>query len=126
VIPESKTDVLVSADCVNLQHLLMCYMSDVKHQLQVHDLQTGSLMHQLHLEIGSVTETSSHRQYSEQPCTALVLSAATLYSLKTVVYLVHSQRYCVQDRIVLANMAGDCMLCDGYYQLHTTCIYHRF
>ncbi len=182
MIPESKTDVLVSADCVNLQHLLVCYMSDVKHQLQVHDLQTGSLLHQLHLEIGSVTETSSHRQDSEiffsftsflipetiyqcdlrsadlkvkvlwgtvvanfnrnlfetcqvnccikgasqQPCTALVLSAETLYSLKTVLYLVHSQRYCVQDRIVLANMAGDCMLCDGYYQLHTTCIYHRF
>jgi prolyl oligopeptidase len=65
VILESKTDVLVSADCVNLQHLLVCYMSDVKHQLQVHDLQTGSLLHQLHLEIGSVTETSSHRQDSE-------------------------------------------------------------
>jgi prolyl oligopeptidase len=65
VILESKTDVLVSAACVNLQHLLVCYMSDVKHQLQVHDLQTGSLLHQLHLEIGSVTETSSHRQDSE-------------------------------------------------------------
>ncbi len=63
---------------------------------------------------------------SKQPCTALVLSAETLYLLKTVVYLVHSQRYCVQDRIVLTNMAGDCMLCGGYYQLHTTCIYHRF
>ncbi len=61
----------------------------------------------------------------KQPCTALVLSAETLYALKTVVYLVHSQRYCVQDRIVLANMAGDCMLCDMYYKLDT-CIYHRF
>ncbi len=56
VIPESKTEVLVSADFVNLQHLLVCYMSDVKHQLQVHDLQTGSLLHQLHLEIGSDNE----------------------------------------------------------------------
>jgi prolyl oligopeptidase len=65
VIPESKTDVLVSADCVNLQQLLLCYMRDVKHQLQLHDLQTGSLLHHIHLEIGSVTEISGQRQDSE-------------------------------------------------------------
>jgi prolyl oligopeptidase len=65
VIPESKTDVLVSADCVNLQQLLLCYMRDVKHQLQLHDLQTGSLLRHLHLEIGSVTEISGQRQDSE-------------------------------------------------------------
>ncbi|CAM6029065.1 unnamed protein product [Sphagnum balticum] len=65
VIPESNTDVLVSATCVNLQQLLVCYMTDVKHQLRLHDLQTGSLLHQLPLEIGSVTETSGRREDSQ-------------------------------------------------------------
>lgn len=65
VIPESNTDVLVSATCVNLQQLLVCYMTDVKHQLRLHDLQTGLLLHQLPLEIGSVTETSGRREDSQ-------------------------------------------------------------
>lgn len=65
VIAESKADVLSSVDCVNGQQLLVCYMSDVKHQLQVHDLQTGALQWRPQLEIGAVTDTSGSRKDSE-------------------------------------------------------------
>lgn len=58
VIPESESDVLTSATLVNKQQLVVCYMSDVKHLLKLHDLQSGNLLHTLPLEIGSVAEIS--------------------------------------------------------------------
>lgn len=65
VIPESETDVLTSVSCVNENQLLVCYMHDVKHLLQIHDLHTGALQRRLPIEIGSVTDTSGRRQDSE-------------------------------------------------------------
>lgn len=65
VIPESDLDVLTTVSCVNENQLLVCYMHDVKHMLQIHDLQTGALQRPLPLEIGSVTDTSGRRQDSE-------------------------------------------------------------
>nr|PNR45072.1 hypothetical protein PHYPA_014843 [Physcomitrium patens] len=59
VVPESESDVLTSADLVNRQQLVLCYMNDVKHQLQMHDLQSGHLLQKLPLEIGSISEISS-------------------------------------------------------------------
>ncbi|KAG0570259.1 hypothetical protein KC19_6G148700 [Ceratodon purpureus] len=56
VIAESESDVLTSADLVNGRNLVVCYMSDVKHVLKVHDLRSGELLHTLPLEIGSVSE----------------------------------------------------------------------
>lgn len=58
VIPESENDVLSSAILVNNQQLVVCYMSDVKHLLKLHDLQSGELLHTIPLEIGSVAEIS--------------------------------------------------------------------
>lgn len=59
MVPESESDVLTSADLVNRQQLVLCYMNDVKHQLQMHDLQSGHLLQKLPLEIGSISEISS-------------------------------------------------------------------
>uniref|UniRef100_A0A7I4C0B8 Prolyl endopeptidase n=1 Tax=Physcomitrium patens TaxID=3218 RepID=A0A7I4C0B8_PHYPA len=59
VVPESESDVLTSADLVNRQQLVLCYMSDVKHLLQLNDLQSGHLLQKLPLEIGSICEISS-------------------------------------------------------------------
>ncbi|KAG2641787.1 prolyl endopeptidase-like isoform X2 [Panicum virgatum] len=65
VLPEHEKDVLESADAVNNNQLLVCYMSDVKHILQLRDLRTGNLIHQLPLEIGSVSEISCRREDKE-------------------------------------------------------------
>ncbi|KAG6543552.1 hypothetical protein Mapa_015046 [Marchantia paleacea] len=65
IIPESETDVLSSATCVNEQQLVVCYLSDVKHVLQVRDLQTGNFLYQLPLEIGTVTKVSGRREEKE-------------------------------------------------------------
>ncbi|XP_024360459.1 uncharacterized protein [Physcomitrium patens] len=65
VIPESETDVLSSVRCVNEKNLLACYIHDVKHVLQVHDLRTGEFQWRLPLDIGSVTEISGNRKDSE-------------------------------------------------------------
>ena len=65
VLPEHERDVLESADAVNGNQLVVCYMSDVKHTLQIRDLITGNLLHQLPLEIGSVSEISCRREDKE-------------------------------------------------------------
>lgn len=65
VIPESETDVLATVNCVNENQLLVCYLHDVKHLVQIHDLQTGAFQWRLPLDIGSVTDTSGRRQDSE-------------------------------------------------------------
>ena len=65
VIPESKMDVLSTVICVNENQLLVCYIHDVKHLLQIHDLQTGAFQWRLPLDIGSVTDSSGRRQDSD-------------------------------------------------------------
>ncbi|KAI5392688.1 uncharacterized protein LOC127091965 [Lathyrus oleraceus] len=64
VIPESETDVLKSAFAVNGNQLIVSYLSDVKYVLQVRDLETGSLQHQIPIDIGTVSEISARRQDS--------------------------------------------------------------
>lgn len=61
VIPESQTNVINSVDCVNMNQLLVCYISDVKHVLQIHDLETGEFIRRLPIEIGTVNATSGTR-----------------------------------------------------------------
>nr|KYP65731.1 Prolyl endopeptidase [Cajanus cajan] len=62
VIQESEKDVLQSARAVNGNQLIVSYLSDVKHVLQVRDLETGSLQHQLPIDIGTVSEISARRE----------------------------------------------------------------
>ncbi|CAN8240150.1 unnamed protein product [Cochlearia groenlandica] len=64
VVAEHEKDVLASACAVNGKQLVACYMSDVKHILQIRDLKSGSLLHQLPLDIGSVSDVSARREDS--------------------------------------------------------------
>lgn len=63
LLPESDKEVLVSASTANQNQLIICYLSDVKHILQIRDLKTGSLLHPLPIDIGTV-RISSRRQDS--------------------------------------------------------------
>lgn len=64
VIPEAERDVLESATAVNLNQMIVSYLSDVKYVLQIRDLKNGSLLHQLPIEIGSVNAISARREDS--------------------------------------------------------------
>lgn len=64
VVPEAEKDVLESACAVNGDKMIVSYLSDVKYILQIRDLKTGSLLHQLPIDIGSVTGISARRKDS--------------------------------------------------------------
>lgn len=64
VIPESEKDVLESADAVNGNQLIVSYLSDVKCVLEIRDLETGSFLHSLPIDIGSVREITGRRKDS--------------------------------------------------------------
>ncbi|RWW43811.1 hypothetical protein BHE74_00050511, partial [Ensete ventricosum] len=65
ILPEHKKDVLESAYAVNGNQILVCYLSDVKHILQIRDMSTGDLLHCLPLDVGSVSGISARRENSE-------------------------------------------------------------
>lgn len=62
VLQEDKKDVLESAVAVNGNQIVVNYLSDVKNVLQLRDLKTGTFLHLLPLDIGSVSEISSRRK----------------------------------------------------------------
>ena len=64
VVPESEKDVLESAYAVHGDKMIVSYLNDVKHVLQIRDLKTGSLLHRLPIDIGSVTGISARREDS--------------------------------------------------------------
>ncbi|KAL6317616.1 hypothetical protein AAG906_030369 [Vitis piasezkii] len=64
VLEEAEKDVLESAYAVNGNQILVCYLSDVKYVLQIRDLKTGSLLHDLPIDIGSVFDISARRRDS--------------------------------------------------------------
>ncbi|KAL2895434.1 Prolyl endopeptidase [Bienertia sinuspersici] len=53
-LPESEKDVLVSVEVANGNRLIVCYLRDVKHVLEIRDLHTGAFLHQLPIDIGTV------------------------------------------------------------------------
>ncbi|KAK8944814.1 hypothetical protein KSP39_PZI007741 [Platanthera zijinensis] len=65
VVPEDERDVLESAYAVNGHQLLVCYLRDVKHILQVRDLKTGQFLHDLPIDMGTVTGISGKRNDAE-------------------------------------------------------------
>ncbi|KAJ3681937.1 hypothetical protein LUZ60_014510 [Juncus effusus] len=65
VVQEDEKNVLKETHAVNKDKLILCYMSDVKHVLQVRDLKTGEFLHDLPLDIGSVWSVSTRREDSE-------------------------------------------------------------
>ncbi|KAL6492988.1 hypothetical protein OROGR_032747 [Orobanche gracilis] len=64
VLQEDKKDVLESATAVDGNRIVVNYLTDVKNVLQIRDLETGNLLHQLPLDIGSVSEISTRRKDS--------------------------------------------------------------
>ncbi|KAG9149046.1 hypothetical protein Leryth_010652 [Lithospermum erythrorhizon] len=62
VLPEDEKDVLETVTIVNGNQLVVSYLSDVKNILQLRDLNTGVLLHQLPLDIGTVSEISARRK----------------------------------------------------------------
>ncbi|XVE69651.1 hypothetical protein DITRI_Ditri10aG0007400 [Diplodiscus trichospermus] len=64
VVPEDEKDVLESACAVNGNQMIVRYLSDVKYVLQVRDLKTGSLLHKLPIDIGTVYGVSARREDS--------------------------------------------------------------
>ncbi|XP_065008821.1 uncharacterized protein LOC135584265 isoform X3 [Musa acuminata AAA Group] len=65
ILPEHERDVLESAYAVNGNQILVCYLRDVKHILQIRDMSTGDLLHCLPLDVGSVSGISARRENSE-------------------------------------------------------------
>uniref|UniRef100_A0A7N0U4E3 Prolyl endopeptidase n=1 Tax=Kalanchoe fedtschenkoi TaxID=63787 RepID=A0A7N0U4E3_KALFE len=64
LVPEAEKDVLESAYAVNKNQIILSYLSDVKSVLQIRDLDKGSLLHYLPIDIGSVSSISARRQDS--------------------------------------------------------------
>ncbi|GLT53037.1 hypothetical protein SLA2020_263340 [Shorea laevis] len=62
VIQEAEKDVLESACAVNGNQMIVSYLSDVKYVLQIRDLKSGSLLHQLPIDIGTVSGISARRE----------------------------------------------------------------
>ncbi|KAG6704697.1 hypothetical protein I3842_07G145200 [Carya illinoinensis] len=64
VIQEAENDVLESACAVNGNQMIVRYLSDVKYILQIRDLMSGSFLHQLPIDIGTVYGISARREDS--------------------------------------------------------------
>ncbi|CAN6461909.1 unnamed protein product [Victoria cruziana] len=64
-VEESEKDVLESALAVNKTQLLVTYLSDVKYVLQLRELRTGKLLHNLPIDIGTIYGISGKREDSE-------------------------------------------------------------
>ncbi|KAL1193179.1 Acylamino-acid-releasing enzyme 1 [Cardamine amara subsp. amara] len=62
IIAEHEKDVLSTAYAVNGDQLVVSYMSDVKHILQIRDLKSGSLLHRVPVDIGSVCGVFARRK----------------------------------------------------------------
>jgi len=65
LIPECEDSVLEWSACVHQDKLILCYLKDVKSELYIHDLATGERLHQIPLDIGSVTSVFADKRYSE-------------------------------------------------------------
>lgn len=64
VVEEDERDVLKYAVAVNRNKIIVNYLRDVKSVLQVRDLETGSVLHHLPLDIGTVYDISARRKDS--------------------------------------------------------------
>ena len=65
LIPEHCRNVIEWSKCVNEDKMIVCYMEDVKNVMNVHDLQSGKLLYNIPLDIGSVISLSGKKDQHE-------------------------------------------------------------
>ncbi|XP_072355982.1 prolyl endopeptidase-like isoform X3 [Scyliorhinus torazame] len=65
LVAEDKKDVLEWAGCVKNNFLILCYLHDVKHTLQLHELVTGAHLKTFPLDVGSIVGYSGQKKDSE-------------------------------------------------------------
>ncbi|KAG1935247.1 prolyl endopeptidase-like [Pimephales promelas] len=65
LIPQHEKDVLGFVECVNQRFLLVNYVHDVKDILQLYELQSGKLIRDLPLEVGTVTGLSCKKKHAD-------------------------------------------------------------
>ena len=64
IIHESKFDVIESVLPINRYQMIVSYLSDCKHVLQIRDYESGDLLHKLPIDLGSIDYISARRQDS--------------------------------------------------------------
>ncbi|KAF5777702.1 putative prolyl oligopeptidase [Helianthus annuus] len=62
VLQESKNDVIESVLPINRNQMIVTYLSDCKHVLQIRDFESGALLHKLPIDIGSIDYISARRE----------------------------------------------------------------
>ncbi|XP_043542964.1 prolyl endopeptidase-like [Chiloscyllium plagiosum] len=65
LVAEDEKDVLEWAACVKNNFLILCYLHDVKHVLQLHELATGAHLKTFSLEVGSIVGYSGQKKDTE-------------------------------------------------------------
>ncbi|XP_024991836.1 prolyl endopeptidase-like [Cynara cardunculus var. scolymus] len=62
ILRESEKDVIESVLPINKNQMIVSYLKDCKHVLQIRDLERGNLLHTLPIDIGSVDYISARRE----------------------------------------------------------------
>lgn len=65
LIEEDENAVLEWVSCVNKNKLVLCYLKDVKNKMYVHSLETGKLIKEIPLDIGTVIGCSGKKKNKE-------------------------------------------------------------
>jgi len=65
LVAEHESNVLEWVNCVHKDKLVLCYMKDVKHVLDVHDLNDGKLLYNVKLDVGSIVGYSGKESHTE-------------------------------------------------------------
>uniref|UniRef100_A0A673K0L0 Prolyl endopeptidase n=1 Tax=Sinocyclocheilus rhinocerous TaxID=307959 RepID=A0A673K0L0_9TELE len=65
LIPQHEKDVLGFVECVNQRYLLVNYVHDVKDILQLYELQSGKLIRDLPLDVGTVVGLSCKKKHPD-------------------------------------------------------------
>lgn len=65
LIEENPKEVLDWATAVNDNQLVLCYVKDVKNVMSLHELTSGKKLFDFPLELGTITQFSGERKYSQ-------------------------------------------------------------
>jgi len=65
LVAEHEKDVLEWSACINKDVLVLCYLHDVKHQLYLHQLDSGERFQEIPLDVGAIMGFSGRREHTE-------------------------------------------------------------